>query len=216
MDSVRVAPFFSSVLDFTNIRVLPPYENKDKPSPQWVRGYIRNSGRDFIVTGPKLRVCFGGCRWNKMVLAMPGPADEVAYSFERWLQALCPVIENQIWQNPERFKPGAKSSTRFLFDHEFIKPSIDPTVYASELRCRLSVNREDKVDTDLFRVEDGSKVPMDPSEITAGSYIIPIFRISYYRNVERFGLVLTIVKGEVFPAEHRSLDNKELEFDYPL
>lgn len=211
-----MAPFFASVLQFDKLRVLPPYENKDKPQAQWVRGYIRNGSNDFIITGPKLKICFSGCRWNKMVLAMPGPDDEMAYSFERWLRNLCPVVENQIWQNPEQFKPGAKSSTRFLFDHEFIKPSVDPSMYASELRCRLSIKRDETVDTDLFRVENGQKIPMEPSEITAGSYIIPIFRISYYRNIERFGLVLTIVKGEVFPGERRIIGNADLMFDYPL
>lgn len=227
------ATYFQHITDFTDLRVHPPFEPKDKTLP-WVNGYIRNAdGSDFVVTGPALRVCFTGCRWDKMVLAMPGIADERAYEFERWLGLLTQYVENQIWQNPERFKPGCKSNSRFTFDHDIIKPSADPAAYPDQLVCQLSTRRktgtgydEDGaaittthrfVDADLFCVEDSMRREMTPEEVLAGSVVVPMFKFSYFRNIDRFGLRVTLIRGHIAPPEIKPrVDNKDYEFDYAM
>lgn len=218
------APYFSRVSNLDDIRVLPPYESPDKTN-QWVRGFLRAAdGGDFTVTGPRLRLCFSGCRWSKMVFAMVGIADEEAYRFQRWLGQLTQVVENAIWQQPERFKPGAKSSSRFTFDHDLVKPSSDPSAFPDQLSCRLSTHRQqlvdepgefiDIVDADLFRVEDGIPIKMEPSEITKDSIVVPIIRFNYFRNIDRFGITATILKAQIFPAEAREkMANSDWEFD---
>lgn len=221
---MSTAPYFKRVTNLDGLRVLPPYEPSDKAA-QWVRGYLRTSeGGDFTVTGPRMRLCFSGCRWNKMVFAMVGLADPETYAFEQWLKRLSQVVENAIWQQPERFKPGAKSSSRFMFEHDLIRPSSDPAAYPDQFSCRLSGHRQqllddptsfmDVMDADLFRDEDGQIIKMDPSEITAGSYVVPIIRFSYFRNIERFGITATILRAQVFPGETRDkISNEQWQFD---
>lgn len=225
--SRTTAPYFQRVTDLNGIRVLAPYESPERAN-QWVRGFLRAAdGGDFTITGPRLRLCFSGCRWNKMVFAMVGIADEEAYRFQRWLGELAQVVENTIWQQPERFKPGAKSSSRFTFDHDLVKPSSDPASFPDQLSCRLSSHRQQRldqsgeydeiVDADLFRVEDGIPIKMDPSEITAGSYVVPIIRFNYFRNIDRFGITATVLKAQVFPAEGREkIANSDWEFDLAM
>lgn len=225
--SRSVAPYFARLTDLDGIQVLPPYESAERAN-QWVRGYLRlPDGGDFIITGPRLRLCFSGCRWNKMVFAMVGVADEEGYQFQRWLSDVAESVEKTIWANPDRFKPGAKSNSRFTFDHDIVKPSSDPASFPDQLSCRLSSLRRQRlddsgefdeiVDAELFRVEDGISIKMDPAEITADSEVIPIIRLTYFRNVDRFGLTATILKAQVFPSEGRQkMDNAAWEFDLPM
>lgn len=212
--------------------VQPPYEPKDRAGT-WVRGNIRfryydEVLRDLVVTGPKMKVCFGGCNWNRIVFAMNGVAEPDVYRFERWIRDLAAVVKDRIMADPGKFKPGAVSGSRFIFDDDFIKPANNP-IYPDELRCKLSTHREtssedptafvDVVDADLFiRNEDGTESLIDAKDITAGSYVIPIMKFSYYRNVERFGLTVTVIKGLVYPAERRTyaIDNKTWVIDYPM
>jgi hypothetical protein len=197
------------------LQILPPYESKDRIS-QWVRGSIRhryydNYLRDLVVTGPKMKVCFSGCNWNRMVFAMNGAADENVYGFERWMRLLADRVKTAIWADPSKFKPGAISASRFAFDDDFIKPANDPAKYPDELRCKLSTRREgssdgttviDIVDADLFTIDsNGHESPIKAEDILAGSHVIPVLRFNYYRNGERFGLNATILKALVYPAE---------------
>lgn len=210
-----------------NLQVLPPYESKDNKST-WVRGTIRHRSldgvlRELVVTGPKMKICYGGCRWNRMVFAMNGAADAEVYAFEKWVRNLADHVKNVIYADPGKYKPGATSATRFLFDDDIIKPSSDCALYPDELRCRLSSKRvaegDDVVDADLFLYsENGDHQPIHASEITAGSFIIPIIKFAYNRNIERFGMVMTVLKGMVFPADNNTyrIDNKEWEIDYPM
>lgn len=158
---------------------------------------------------------------------MDGVRIQESFEFQRWLEHLSQIVENAIWQQPERFKPGAKTSSRFTFDHDLIKPSSDPTTFPDQLSCRLSTYRKPRLDgsdewdeiadVDLFKVEDGIEVKMDPSEITAGSEVVPILRFNYFRNIERFGLVVTVLKARVFPAEARpKVLNEQWTLDYPV
>ena len=215
------------------LRLLPPYEPKDRmTSSQWVTGGIRydtpfNVSRVFTVTGPKLKICFGGCNWNRIVFAMNGGGGnpEVG-SFERWVHMLADHVRITIWADPGKFKPGALSNSRFQFDADYIKPATDPSRYPDEMRCRLSTRREsspfgetpgtvDIVDADLFMIDaDNSQIPIKASDITAGSEIIPILKFTYYRNGERFGLNATVLRGIVFPAERKTgIDNCAWVFD---
>lgn len=211
--------------------VHPPYEPKAMAT-QWAKGYMRLGSSEFVVTGPKMKVCFSGCRWNKLVFALNGAANEEVYAFEKWLSTVHDIFREIVSASPEKYKPGAKTSTRFLFDNDYMKASSDPAMYPDELRTRLSIHRQmvvdsstskddpdfiDIVDTHLFCVSDSSiAIPVDPSEIMAGMEIIPIIRLSYYRNIERFGLVLTVLKGQVFEGDQKTdrPTNSDWEFDY--
>lgn len=234
-DQIYTAEYFSN---WTNNRLqqlvlLPPYEPKDRTTQQWVTGSIRQIvdqvTRTFTITGPRMKVCFSGCNWNRIVLAMDGSTGKPeVVEFENWLHLLADHVRIAIWADPNKYKPGAISNSRFVFDSDYIKPANDPSRYPDELRCRLSTRREssgesvvptmvDVVDADLFSVDqDGREVPVNPGDITAGSEIIPIIKFSYYRNGERFGLNTTILKAMVFPLERKSaIDNRQWVFDIP-
>jgi hypothetical protein len=221
MDPSLKASYYSHISEEelekgSSIAIVPPYEPKDKVMP-WVRGalklhddsYIYHTMKDLVVTGPKFRICYSGCKWNRMCLEI-GPREQ---EFVHWLGVLASVVQRGIWAYPEKYKPGAKNNSRFIFDTDFIKPSSDPSRYPDELRCRLSTAKrlmnvptddstyEDIVDANLFTIVDGEEVPVDPASIQSGWMIVPVFKLSYYRNLERFGLVITIIKGHVFPVE---------------
>lgn len=240
-DQIYTAEYFANwtTSRLTQLILLAPYEPKDRQSPsQWVTGSIRvpsiyDVTRTFTVTGPKMKICFGGCNWNRIVLAMDGCTSESqkpeVSRFEQWLHLLADHVRIAIWADPSKFKPGAISNSRFTFDSDYIKPANDPSRYPDELRCRLSTRREstsegvshsvvDIVDADLFTVDsENREIPIKPVDITAGSEIVPIFKFTYYRNGERFGLSTTILKAMVYPAERKSaVDNRSWVFDMPV
>jgi hypothetical protein len=222
--------------------VLPPYEPKTDISLQWVRGSIRlpsiqpsgqQSGgyRDLVVTGPRMKVVYGGCRYNRMVLALPGAALPDVYAFELWLRSLMDTVKANIWANPSKYRSGASSNVRFTFDQGIIRPSSDPIMYPDELSTRLSTKKitnldleegapTEYIDTEFITDnENGGVDSVDPTDIVASSTIIPIFRVSYNRNIERFGLVLTLLKAKVFPPEsmpYGRIDNQSWAFDDPM
>lgn len=213
-----------------HLQVLAPYEGKDKLK-QWVYGNIRNLPpnddvyRDFVVTGPRMKICYGGCNWNRIVFAMNGAANPPVYHFEQWLRQLSERVKASIWSDPAKYKNGATTNSRFVFDDDYIRPASDPAMYPDELRCRLSVKRipsedgsgyKELPDADLFiRKEDGDFPVQDLTEIRSGWYMIPVLKFSYYRNGERFGLVITVLRGMIFPTEISRIDNKDWQMDYP-
>lgn len=235
-DQIYTADYFANWTDsrLNQLILLAPYEPKDRQSPsQWVTGSIRTPSlydvtRTFTVTGPKMKVCFGGCNWNRIVLAMDGGSQKPeVVKFEQWLHLLADHVRIAIWADPSKYKPGAISNSRFTFDSDYIKPANDPSRYPDELRCRLSTRREsdalhqstvDVVDADLFTVDsDQREMPINPVDITAGSEIVPILKFTYYRNGERFGLNTTILKAMVYPAERKAaVDNRSWVFDMPV
>lgn len=230
-----VADYFSewNTDRMTELVVRPPYENKDENRViPWVRGDIRfkyfdGMMRDLVVTGPKMKVCYSGCRWNTVVFAMFGAANSEVYGFERWLRNLGDYVQAAIWSNPGKYKPGATSTSRFTFEQDIIHPSKDPQTYPDELRCKLSTvsKQEDDgswgkvVDAELLaRSVDGELFPIQPADIQAGSYMIPILKFSYFRNGERFGISATVIKALVFPAEQNQrtvVANSDWQFVYP-
>lgn len=248
---MKVAEYFSKFGEdrIKDLVVVPPYEtNKDKLN-QWVRGYIKyrtspdSYPQELVVTGPKMRVCFGGCKWNKIVFGVPKENDDfpdpAVKEFRAWLATIARKVKSTIFDSPEKFRPGSKSSSRFTFEEDLIKPSSDPDKYPDELRCRLSTVRREMteaerqehndllfdptsdqtelVDADIFTVSDGIKVAVDPTTITPRSYMIPVVRISYSRQGDKFGLTLTITKGQYFANDtyQPRVQNSDWVLDYP-
>lgn len=203
------------------LRVLPPLESKDK-SITWARGSIRDSDfNELIVTGPRLPVLYSGCRYNNVVFSMRGPEDEPGYAFEALLHKVLSHVEDTVSAQTDKFRPGLKNSALLQFDRDFIRPSSYSADMPNELRVKLLVKRGeidgqgetvDLIETP-FVDEEGNAI--DPGDISAGSEIVPIIRIGYYRNGNKFGLNITMLKGMVFinNKRRRSLDLHALEFD---
>lgn len=216
--------------------VVPPY--RDDISRQWVRGYLKvknnlspTGAQDFILTGPKMQATYGGCQWNKLVLNM----DDEAADFRAFLNQTSSIVRSIIKASPGRYKPGAFTDSRFSWDDTMlIKQSKEPDKYPDELRCRLSTFRDaiasssddglgdnkniEIVDTYFFKkLEDDKTVfPLTPDEISAGDTIIPVFRVSYGRNIDRFFLILTLLKAQVIPNEkpiYKKVSNDMWEMD---
>lgn len=203
------------------LRVLPPLESKDK-TITWARGSIRdNDFNELIVTGPRMPVLFSGCRYNNVVFSVRGPTDEPTHAFEAFLHKVLSHVESTVSTSLDKFRPGLKNAALLQFDRDFIRPSSYSADSPNELRVKLVV-RSGMVDGDgevvnvietPFVDENGNSI--DPDDITSGSEIIPIIRVSYYRNGNKFGLNLTMLKGLVYinQKKRRSLDLGQLEFD---
>lgn len=220
---MRAAHF--STFDYAAIetlRVLPPLEPKDK-SITWARGSIRDQDfNDLIVTGPRLPVLYSGCRYNNVVFSIRGPGeDEPSHAFECFLHKVLSHVESSVGSQLEKFRPGLKNAALLQIDRDFIRPSSYAADMPNELRVKLAVKRGevdehgevvDMIET-VFVDQEGS--PIQPEDITSGSEIVPIIRVGYYRNGNKFGLNLTMLKGLVYPSlrKRRSLDLSQLEFD---
>ena len=203
------------------LRVLPPLESKDK-TITWARGSIRdNDFNELIVTGPRMPVLFSGCRYNNVVFSVRGPTDEPTYAFEAFLHKVLSHVEASVSSSLDKFRPGLKNAALLQFDRDFIRPSSYSADSPNELRVKLAIKRGevdehgevlDLIETPLVD-ENGSNV--DPEDITAGSEIVPIVRIGYYRNGNKFGLNMTMLKGLVYlnQKKRRSMDLSQLEFD---
>ena len=216
------AVHFSHVATET-LRILPPLEPKDK-SITWSRGSIRDKDfNELLVTGPRLPVLFSGCRYNNVVFSMRGPGvDDAAHAFEGFLHKVLSSVESAVQATPDKFKPGIKNAILLQFDRDFIRPSSYSSDLPNEMRVKLAVKRQevsehgevlDMIDS-VFVDERGQAV--NPSDISSGSEIIPIIKVSYYRNGNKFGLNLTLLKGLVYLSEmgaRRQMDYNELEFD---
>lgn len=204
------------------LQVLPPLEPKDK-NVTWARGSIRDSDfNELLVTGPRLPVLYSGCRFNNVVFSIRGPGtDDPSHDFENFLHRVLLHIEDAVTAKPDKFKPGLKNAALLHFDKDFIRPSSYSVEMPNELRVKLVVNRSqvdengeimDVIGTEFIDEHDNK---IDPADISAGSEIVPILRIGYYRNVNKFGLNLTMLRGLVYPnsKKRKSLNVSDLEFD---
>lgn len=232
-----IAPYYKKFdADFIRsaLVVSPPYDAKNSANQQWVKGSLRYmdesfpyyKNRELVVTGPKMRLCYNGCKWNKITMAMIGAADSHTYQFQKWIDGLASEVKTRIWANPEMYKPGVKTCSRFMFEDDTIKPSSDPAMYPDELRCKLSTKRvitdqtgafDEVPDVNLFTLgEDGSEEIVNPEDLYAGWEIVPILKFSYFRNVERFGLSVTVLSGRVIQTERVQSrpNNDEWSIDY--
>lgn len=203
------------------LRVLPPLESKDK-TITWARGSIRdNDFNELIVTGPRMPVLFSGCRYNNVVFSVRGPTDEPTHAFEAFLHKVLSHVETSVSSSLDKFRPGLKNAALLQFDRDFIRPSSYSAESPNELRVKLAIKRGevdehgevvDMIDTPFV---DDSGNSVDPEDITSGSEIVPIVRIGYYRNGNKFGLNMTMLKGLVYlnQKKRRSMDLHALEFD---
>jgi hypothetical protein len=207
-----------------SLRVLPPLEPRDK-SISWARGSIRDQDfNELIVTGPRLPVLFSGCRFNSIVFSIRGPGvDEPSYAFEAFLHKVMSHVEMAVTSNMDKFRPGLKNAALLQFDRDFIRPSSYGTDLPNEFRVRLAIkhggvleNGEvgDVIET-VFVDEEGNDV--DPESIQHGDEVVPILRIAYFRNQNKFGLNATLLKGVVYRKEKRQklYDYRDLVIDFP-
>jgi hypothetical protein len=245
---MKVAEHFTKFTDerIQKLIIQPPYESGKEKLNQWVRGSIKYQtspdalAQDLVITGPKLKICFGGCKWNKLVFGMPSD-DPNANEFREWLLKVTKKLKASIVEAPDKYKPGTRTATRFSFEDDVVKPSSDPERYPDELRCRLSTIRRDVsdkdkldgapsdnlfdpsvelmeiIDANIFTVNsDGELEGVDATTIKARSHMIPVLRVSYYRHNDKFMLNLTITKGQLFPSDnHYPLQNSEWIIDSP-
>jgi hypothetical protein len=205
------------------LRVLPLLESKDK-NITWARGSIRDPDtfQELVVTGPRLPTLFSGCRFNNIVFSIAGPGqDDASYAFEAFLNKVLSHVEDVVSAAPDKFRPGCKNAALLHFDRDFIRPSSYSADMPNEMRVKVAVKR-DTVDehgevvdsiTTVFHDVEGKSI--DPDSITAGSEIVPIIKIGYYRNGNKFGLNLTLLKGlvDLNHKRARSTDFSQLEFD---
>lgn len=203
------------------LRVLPPLESKDK-SITWARGSIRdNDFNELIITGPRMPVLYSGCRYSNVVFSIRGPTDEPTHAFEAFLHKVLSHVESTVSSALDKFRPGLKNAALLQFDRDFIRPSSYSADSPNELRVKLAIKREEVdengevLDMIMTPFEDENGNRIDPDDITAGSEIVPIIRVSYYRNGNKFGLNLTMLKGLVYlnAKKRRSMDLAQLEFD---
>lgn len=219
-------PHFSNY-DYQTIealRVLPPIEPKDK-AIAWARGSLRDQDfNELIVTGPRLPVLFSGCRFNSVVFSIRGPGvDEPSHAFEAFLHKIMSRVESAVSDDVAKYKPGLKNAALLQFDRDFIRPSSYGTDLPNEFRVRLAVKHAavmengevgDVIETVL---QDENGVDVDPNGVRSGDEMIPIFRIGYYRNANKFGLNITMLKAVVYQSEKRQklYDYRDLMIDFP-
>lgn len=219
-------PHFSNYdyLAIDGLRVLPPLEPRDK-SIQWARGSIRDADyNELIITGPRLPVLYTGCRYNSVVFSMRS-SDEPSMAFEAFLSKIVNRVESAVTASPEKFKPGCKNAATLQFDKDITRPSSYSIDMPNEFRTKLAIRRDgidehgevvDVVET-VFTDEEGACI--EPDDIVSGSEMIPIFRVGYYRNANKFGLNVTLLKGVIThrtSKKARTIDFKELMIDFPV
>ena len=207
-------------VDLSKYRVLPPMESKDKNV--WPRGSFRDTDfNELIVTGPRLPLVFSGCRFNNLVFAMKGPADEAAYAFEEFLHRVLSMVETAVDKDPTKFMGGIKNRNILVFDRDFVRPSTYSADEPNEFKVRLAVKRNqldehgevvDMIDAEFV---DAEGVRVNPEDLRKGDEIMPIMRVGYHRNANKFALTFTLLRGKVFPSlrKRKSMDIAELQFD---
>ena len=229
--SIVTADYFSHFDDarLRNMVVYPPYEKNPSDYSAYVRGnikiYMPNDGppsgvpKPFIFTGPRLKIAYGGCRWNRMTFSVnQSPECE---EFLDWMRSVNRAVRTIIYDNPEKYKNGCKTNMTFSYDEDVAKASSDPNLYPAEIRTRLSTIRlsqdDEVVNAHLFRIEDGQEIAVDSKDITAGSYCIPIIKVNYFRNGTRFGLNMTVIKARIWLNDlaANKIENKDWVMDYP-
>lgn len=201
-------------------KILPPKEMSGNSAIAY--GSIRDPA-DFtqlIVTGPRLPVRFAGL-YNKITFSVRGPGtDDPSHEWENFLGRVLAYLEDEVRKSPEKFRPGLKNLALLQFDNQFYHPSNYSTELSEDYRIKLSIKKGeidengesvDMIDT-IFLNEEGNKLSID--DIYQGSEIIPMVRIGYYRNGNKFGLSTTLVKGLVFPAPKRArIEYEDIDFD---
>jgi hypothetical protein len=195
---------------------------ESKDTKVWPRGSFRDADfNELIVTGPRLPLVFSGCRFNNLVFAMKGPIDEPAQAFEDFLHRVLSMVETAVDKDPTKFMGPIKNRNILVFDRDFVRPSTYSADEPNEFKVRLAVKRNQLDDNgevvDVVDAEfvDGDGNKMNPEDLRKGDEIMPIMRVGYHRNGNKFGLTFTLLRGKVYPGsrKRKSLDIAELEFD---
>lgn len=139
--------------------------------------------------------------------------DNSQINFENWLHSVWEWFQSTVRADPVRFKVTRREPTFMDF---MVLPSRDPTLYPNELRCRLStVHRNDAQVCNA--VIECNQEKVDPSQVWAGGYMTPIFRLNYIKDTnsgsENYGLILTLLKAEYEPCLVDRVQNEDLIID---
>lgn len=140
--------------------------------------------------------------------------DNNQAEFENWLHAVWEWFQSSVRSDPVRFKVTRRDPA---FTDFVVVPSRDPETYPNELRCRLSTTRINDSQVCNAIIECGTD-RVDPSQVWAGGYMTPVFRLNYTKDTatDSYGLALTVLKAEYEPAasvdhiqnEHWIIDSK--------
>lgn len=137
--------------------------------------------------------------------------DNTQTQFENWLYSVWEWFQSTVRADPVKFKVSRREPT---FSDFLVLPSRDPTTYPNELRCRLSTTRLNEAQVCNAVIEtDGQKI--DPSQVWAGGYMTPIFRLNYIKDTssENYGLLLTILKANYEPCLIDRIQNDDWMID---
>jgi hypothetical protein len=155
-----------------------------------------------------MKVVYSGCRYNSIVFAM----DESQKGFHRWLNDVHAYMSKAILADPVKYKFTGRGAPTFLKD---IVTENSSDLYPDELRCRLSIERtgndiNDTKITSVFLDKDNNIIP--PSQIYGGGIVLPIFKASYYKEGDDYGLQLTMLKGLYEAPESTKVSNDDWQF----
>ena len=155
-----------------------------------------------------MKVVYSGCRYNSIVFAM----DETTDDFRRWLSGVHAAMSKAILTDPVKYKFNGRGAPTFLKD---IVTENSSEMYPDELRCRLAIERtgndiNDSKITSVFLDKNGNQVP--PGQIYGGGQVLPIFKVSYYKEGDDYGLQLTMLKGQYEAPENNRVANDDWQF----
>jgi len=142
------------------------------------------------VTGPRMRVCYSGCRWNSVVFS----TDETTKDFEDWTRALGEFVATTVRENAGEFKVRRLDDVKAV---SAVTPASNPDLYPPEIRCRLATTgRGDEAYSVAALFDESTGMEMEASEVAAQGYMTPVLRVGYYKDGDSFGLQFTVLKGE--------------------
>lgn len=162
-----------------------------------------------VFTGPAMKVVYSGCRYNSIVFTPVAP-------FEQWLHEIDAELRKAVMTDHGKYKVSPRGTP--TFSQFIVQQSRDPDIYPDEIRCRLATTRtgtdiNDQVITASFVDESGQ--PVSPQDIWGGGFVVPIFKLAYYKQGDDFGLQLTLLKGLYQAPMEAHMRNSDWEFDLP-
>jgi hypothetical protein len=131
--------------------------------------------------------------------------DQSQIEFENWLHATWDWLQHAISEDAARFKVRSRPT----FTNFVVVPSNNPELYPPELRTKLAIARNGQDINDVTvtaQIECGG-TKVDPTQVWSGSYMTPIFKLSYYKSGDDFGLNLTVLKAEYEPSTMHQISN---------
>lgn len=133
--------------------------------------------------------------------------------FENWLYQLWTSFQDIVSADPVRFKTGRNGA---MFTNFIVTPSTDPDIYPNELRCRLVTRRigpelNDVVVASAIQTLQGDII--ESTDVWAGSFVTPVFRLGYYKDGDEYGLQLTVLKALYESSAQMQIDNRNWEID---